>query len=32
MNLIILSATAFATTLPCLFVWLADTGGRPDGT
>ena len=30
MSLLILSAAAIATTLPCLFVWLADTAPRPD--
>jgi hypothetical protein len=30
MTLIILSAAAVATTLPCLFVWVADTARRPD--
>jgi hypothetical protein len=31
MNLIILSVAAVATTLPCLFVWIADTARRPEG-
>ena len=30
MTLIILSAAAVATTLPCLLVWVADTARRPD--
>jgi len=30
MTLIILSVAAVATTLPCLFVWVADTARRPD--
>jgi hypothetical protein len=29
MSLIILTAAALATTLPCLFVWVADLGRRP---
>lgn len=31
MSLVILSAAALATTLPCLFVWFADARRRPDG-
>jgi hypothetical protein len=31
MTLIILSAAAVATTLPCLFVWVADAARRLDG-
>jgi hypothetical protein len=32
MSLLILSAAAIATTLPCLFVWVADAAARPNAS